>query len=152
MVYVLIRYIIRGKPIMTVISCKVQLNQRLSYYSRLMTHYESHITFLTYNKKPAMMRAVCQVRSFDVINARVIRKHRKRRCIRRTFGECLPVGLRLRMYLAQCHNANLRRIVRTIYKSLVQLPFERIGLWLFRACGIGCESWRRFLNVGNGAG
>lgn len=110
------------------------------FYRRSIAFY-LRLTFNIDNKKPASWRAVCQVRSFDVIKATAIRKHKKRRCIRRTFGECLPVGLRLRMYLAQCHNANLRRIVRTIYKSLVQLPFERIGLRLFRAFCIGFESW-----------
>ena len=64
----------------------------------------------------------------EVFKTKAIRKRKNCRCIRRTFGECLAANLPLRMYLVQHHNAGLRRIVRTIYRSLARLPFERSGL------------------------
>jgi hypothetical protein len=76
-----------------------------------------------------------------VFKTKAIRKRKNCRYIRRTFGECAAANLPLRMFLALCHTVNLRRIVRTIYRSLARLPFEHIGLLLFRAFCIGFESW-----------
>ena len=76
----------------------------------------------------------------EVFKTKAIRKRKNCRCIRRTFGECAAANLPLRMFLAQRRNVNLRRIVRTIYRNLGRLPFEHIGLLLFRAFCIGFES------------
>ena len=113
----------------------LQLVLRLRYlivpYPSCTIHHN-----VTQTKRPNLVRS-----SVEVFKTKAIRKRKNCRCIRRTFGECLAVSLRLRMYLAQCHNANLRRIVRTIYKSLGRLLFEHIAPLLFRGFCIGFESW-----------
>ena len=75
---------------------------------------------------------------------KAIRKRKNRRSyllIRRTFGEYPSVGLPRRTFLAPRRNVNLRRIVRTIYRSLGRLLFEHSGPLLFRVFCIGFESW-----------
>ena len=52
---------------------------------------------------------------------KAIRKRKNRRSyllIRRTFGESPAANLPRRTFLALYHNVGLRRIVRTIYRSL----------------------------------
>ena len=90
----------------------------------------------TLNEKTELL---LEVRSY--VFTKAIHKRKKRHCAHRTFCEYLAASLPLRMFLAPRRNVNLRRFVRTIYRSLGRLLFEHSVLLLFRVFCIGFESW-----------